>query len=146
MIVRRNIPRILIADDHTLVAEACKKLFSKLITRSSPRLATAAPLSGPLWNCALISLSVDISMPLLNGLDAGQQIKELVPSVKLVYVTMNHDADVAAEAFRRGAFRVPAEDMCGFGTGHRSARGAARQVLSFPDDCQRYGRFSATPD
>jgi DNA-binding NarL/FixJ family response regulator len=46
---------------------------------------------------------VDVSMPLLNGLDAGQQIKELLPSVKLVYLTMNHDADLAAEAFRRGA-------------------------------------------
>jgi DNA-binding NarL/FixJ family response regulator len=42
-------------------------------------------------------------MPLLNGLDAGQQIKELLPGVKLVYLTMNHDADLAAEAFRRGA-------------------------------------------
>lgn len=46
---------------------------------------------------------VDVSMPLLNGLDAGQQIKELIPSIKLVFLTMNHDADLAAEAFRRGA-------------------------------------------
>ena len=42
-------------------------------------------------------------MPLLNGLDAGQQVKEFLPAVKLVYLTMNHDADLAAEAFRRGA-------------------------------------------
>jgi DNA-binding NarL/FixJ family response regulator len=42
-------------------------------------------------------------MPLLNGLDAGQQAKELCPSVKIVFLTMNHDADLAAEAFRRGA-------------------------------------------
>jgi DNA-binding NarL/FixJ family response regulator len=42
-------------------------------------------------------------MPILNGLDAGRQLKEILPNVKLVYLTMNTDADVAAEAFRRGA-------------------------------------------
>ena len=46
---------------------------------------------------------IDIAMPLLNGLDAGAQIKEKVPAVKLVYVTMNTSPEVAAEAFRRGA-------------------------------------------
>jgi len=42
-------------------------------------------------------------MPILNGLDAGQQVKQILPAVKLVYLTMNPDADVAAEAFARGA-------------------------------------------
>ncbi len=42
-------------------------------------------------------------MPVLNGLDAGRQLKELLPAVKLVYLTMNPDVEVAAEAFRRGA-------------------------------------------
>jgi len=46
---------------------------------------------------------LDVDMPILNCLDAGQQIKELLPRVKLVYVTMNEDANLAAEAFRRGA-------------------------------------------
>ena len=46
---------------------------------------------------------LDIAMPLLNGLDAGRQIKQLCPSVKLVFVTMNEDPDLAAEAFRAGA-------------------------------------------
>src|SRR5215467_13361191 len=42
-------------------------------------------------------------LPLLNGLDAGQQIKQMLSSVKLVCLTMNQDADMAADAFRRGA-------------------------------------------
>ena len=46
---------------------------------------------------------LDIAMPVLNGLDAGRQVKKLLPGVKLVYLTMNPDADVAAEAFARGA-------------------------------------------
>lgn len=46
---------------------------------------------------------VDIAMPQLNGLDAAEQIKHLLPSVKLVFLTMSLEAEVAAEAFRRGA-------------------------------------------
>ena len=100
--LRRNLPRILIADDHTLVAEACKKLlesdYEVVATVSDGRaLVRAAVELRPQL------IIVDVAMPLLNGLDAGQQIKELTPAVKLVYLTMNPDADLAAEAFRRGA-------------------------------------------
>jgi DNA-binding NarL/FixJ family response regulator len=42
-------------------------------------------------------------MPLLNGLAAGQQLKALMPRVKLVYVTMNEDPDVATTALDKGA-------------------------------------------
>jgi len=98
----RNLPRILIADDHTLVAEACKKLLE-------PEYEIVATVSdGRALVRAAIALRphliiVDVAMPLLNGLDAGQQVKEFVPAVKLLFLTMNHDADLAAEAFRRGA-------------------------------------------
>jgi DNA-binding NarL/FixJ family response regulator len=100
--MRRNLPRILIADDHTLVAEACRKLleseYEVVATVGDGRalVRAAAELSPHL-------IIVDVAMPLLNGLDAGQQVKEFLPSVKLVYLTMSHDADLAAEAFRRGA-------------------------------------------
>jgi DNA-binding NarL/FixJ family response regulator len=102
MITRRNLPRILIADDHTLVAEACKKLleadYEIVATVSDGRaLVRAAVALKPHL------IIVDVAMPLLNGLDAGQQVKESLPTVKLVFLTMNHDADLAAEAFRRGA-------------------------------------------
>jgi DNA-binding NarL/FixJ family response regulator len=46
---------------------------------------------------------IDIGMPLLNGLDAGHQIKQILRSVKLVFLTVNTDPALAAEAFRRGA-------------------------------------------
>jgi len=46
---------------------------------------------------------MDISMPLLNGLDAGRQLKLQQRSVKLIYVTMNPDPDLAGEALRLGA-------------------------------------------
>lgn len=46
---------------------------------------------------------LDISMPLLNGLDAARALKKMMPQVKLIFLTMNADSDVASEAFRVGA-------------------------------------------
>src|SRR5262249_46740789 len=46
---------------------------------------------------------IDISMPVLNGLDAGRQLKALRRTAKLIYLTMNPDPDLAAEALRMGA-------------------------------------------
>ena len=46
---------------------------------------------------------LDVTMPRLNGLDAGRQLKEKMRSVRLVFLTMNEDPEVAAEAFRIGA-------------------------------------------
>jgi DNA-binding NarL/FixJ family response regulator len=97
-----NRPRILIADDHTLVAELCKKLLETefdvvgIVTDGRTLVQAAAELKPNV-------ILVDIAMPVLNGLDAGQQVKEMLPAVKLLYVTMNPDTEVAAEAFRRGA-------------------------------------------
>ncbi len=94
--------RVLIADDHNLVAELCKQLlendFEVVGTVGDGRalVRAAAELKPDV-------ILVDIAMPVLNGLDAGRQIKRTLPSVKLIYLTMNPDADVAAEAFARGA-------------------------------------------
>jgi DNA-binding NarL/FixJ family response regulator len=97
-----NRSRILIADDHTLVAELCKRLleteFDVIGMVSDGRaLVRAAEQMHP------DVVVIDIAMPILNGLDAGRQLKEILPNVKLVYLTMNTDAEVAAEAFARGA-------------------------------------------
>ncbi len=100
--MHRNVPRIVIADDHTLIAEACKKVlepeYEVVATVGDGRalVRAAAELTPNL-------VIVDVAMPVLNGLDAGQQIKALLPSIKIVFLTVNHDPDLAAEAFRRGA-------------------------------------------
>jgi DNA-binding NarL/FixJ family response regulator len=46
---------------------------------------------------------LDIAMPLMNGLEAARHVKQRLRNVKLVFVTMHEDADLAAEAFRSGA-------------------------------------------
>jgi DNA-binding NarL/FixJ family response regulator len=95
-------PTVIIADDHTLVAQACKKLLEKefdviaIVGDGRALVRKAAELKPD-------AVVVDIHMPLLNGLDAGQQLCKMLPRVKLLYVTMNPDPELAAEAFKRGA-------------------------------------------
>jgi DNA-binding NarL/FixJ family response regulator len=97
-----NRSRVLIADDHTLVAELCKKLleteFDVVGTVSDGHALVRA--AGEFKPDVVV---VDVAMPILNGLDAGQQVKQMLPAVKLIFLTMNPDIEIAAEAFRRGA-------------------------------------------
>jgi DNA-binding NarL/FixJ family response regulator len=100
--VRKPAARILMADDHKLVAEACKSLLEPefevvgIVTDGRSMVQAASILKPDV-------IVVDISMQHLNGLDAGEQVKRTLPSAKLVFLTMNQSTEVAAEAFRRGA-------------------------------------------
>lgn len=97
----RTRSRILIADDHKLVAEACKHLLEPefevigIVSDGRELLQATANLHPDV-------VIVDICMPMLNGLDAGEQLKRANPALKIVYLTMRAVPDVAAEAFRRG--------------------------------------------
>src|SRR5678816_745077 len=95
-------PRVILADDHTLITDAPKNLIEPEIEvvgtfADGQTLLEQAPQLNP--NVIVL----DIGMPTMNGLNAGQRLKLLLPLVKLVYVTMNNDPDVAGEAFRLGA-------------------------------------------
>jgi DNA-binding NarL/FixJ family response regulator len=98
----RNRPQIIIADDHVFVADACRTLlepeYDVVATVGNGRalVRIAADLKPQV-------IIIDIGMPLLNGLDAGCQVKQILRSVKLVFLTTNTDPALAAEAFRRGA-------------------------------------------
>jgi DNA-binding NarL/FixJ family response regulator len=94
--------RIILADDHLFLLDAIKNLLEpefEVVGAFADGLALveAAPELKP----DLIVL--DIGMPLMNGLNAGQRLKQVLPSVKLIYLTMNQDPDLAAEAFLLGA-------------------------------------------
>jgi DNA-binding NarL/FixJ family response regulator len=94
--------RVLIADDHILVAEALQKLISAEfdvvgIVHNGRSLVEAAQTLAP------DLILVDINMPVLNGLHAAERIKRLLPPVKVIYVTVTDDADVVEESLNRGA-------------------------------------------
>ena len=95
-------PRVLLADDHTLLLGA----FEKLLSPECEIVGSVSDGRSLVVEAQRLKPDVvvlDIGMPLLNGLDAGRQIKQLQKSIRLVFVTMNEDSDLAAEAFRAGA-------------------------------------------
>jgi DNA-binding NarL/FixJ family response regulator len=95
-------PRVLLADDHVLLLEACEKMLSPefqipAVFTDGRALLAAAPGLKP------DAIVLDIGMPLLNGLDAGKELKKLIPGVRLIFLTMYPDPDLAREAIRAGA-------------------------------------------
>jgi len=98
----RNRVRVLLADDHSIVAEGLRSLLEREydvigIVRDGRELLVEAPKLKP------DVIVVDIGMPLLNGLDAAEQLKSILPDIRLVFLTMKDDPNLAAAALTLGA-------------------------------------------
>ena len=95
-------PRILMADDHSLILAALRKLVEVecdvvgTVEDGRALVAAAQKLRPDL-------ILLDISMPLLNGLDAARQLTKLVPESKVIILTMHASPTYATEAFQAGA-------------------------------------------
>jgi len=94
--------RILLADDHALVAAGLAKLLDQdfellAITGDGRELVAEAERTHP------DVVVLDISMPNLNGLEAAARLHKTAPGIKIVFVTVHSDLAYAAAAFRAGA-------------------------------------------
>lgn len=95
-------PRIVVADDHALVAAGIKSMLETrfdvvAVVEDGWALVRAAAEHRP--DIVLL----DISMPELNGIDAARQIRQILPKTKVIFVTMYVDPTFVQEAFRAGA-------------------------------------------
>lgn len=95
-------PRVLLADDHLMLVDALKKILEpdcEVVGSVGDGLALlkAADRLRP------DIIILDIAMPLLNGLDAGRQLKHDIAGLKLIFLTMNEDPYLVGEALRAGA-------------------------------------------
>ncbi|HTM18420.1 MAG TPA: response regulator transcription factor [Terracidiphilus sp.] len=95
-------PRVLLADDHTLVLEGLRKILEPecevvgAVEDGRSLLVTAKQLQPDI-------ILLDISMPLLNGVEAARRLRAAAPDAKVIFVTMHADATYVAGAFRAGA-------------------------------------------
>src|SRR5262249_9006468 len=93
---------ILLADDHALLTEALARLLE-------PRFEIVGTVAD---GHALVSRArelqpdvvlIDIAMPVLDGIEAGRQLREALPGCKLIFLTTAQDPELAAEVMRIGA-------------------------------------------
>lgn len=97
-----NRPRILVVDEHTVMADLCRKLLETefdvvvIVSNGHAKARSASELK-PDVNV------IDIAKPVLNGLDRARQIKATMPADKLLFLTTNSDMELDAEGIRRGA-------------------------------------------
>ena len=94
--------RVVIAEDNTLMAEGLRKLLecefeSVTAVGNGRELLDTVAVSKP--DVAL----VDISMPLLNGIEATRRLRKISPGTKVIIVTAHTDPQYVVEAFRAGA-------------------------------------------
>jgi DNA-binding NarL/FixJ family response regulator len=95
-------PRLLIADDHKIFAEGLKRLLKEdfdiagVVADGRELVAAAEKLRPDV-------IVADISMPMLNGIEAVRQIKKAHPQIKVVFLTMHPDVGYAVSAFKAGA-------------------------------------------
>jgi len=95
-------PRVLLADDHRLFLDAFRNYLAPTCevvgaVGDGRALLDAAPALKP------DVVVIDVGMPRLNGLEAGRRLKEIMPLVNLIYLTMNEDPDLVVQAMRGGA-------------------------------------------
>ena len=94
-------PNLLIADDHAIFIEVLKGFLEKsydvigAVTDGRSLVTEAIRLNPDI-------IIVDIGMPLLNGMDAARRIREELPNVRLVFLTMQENAHLAAAALELG--------------------------------------------
>jgi DNA-binding NarL/FixJ family response regulator len=95
-------PRVLLADDHRIVAEGLKRLLEDdfelvgIVEDGAALVAAAQKLQPDV-------IVADIAMPHLNGLDALARLKKADPDVKVVFLTMHQDPAYARRALEAGA-------------------------------------------
>jgi DNA-binding NarL/FixJ family response regulator len=123
--------RVMIADDHTLVVEGLKRILESefdlvgSVENGRDALFMATELKPDV-------VLLDISMPLLNGIDAARHILKAVPGTKIVFVTMHADPDYVAEAFRSGV------------SGYLLKRSASSELVNAINEVMK-GRYYVTP-
>jgi DNA-binding NarL/FixJ family response regulator len=95
-------PRIVIADDHQILAEGLRGLLEPEfevvgVVADGRELVAAAKKHGP------DVIVADVTMPSLNGIDAAVQLRDVGVKAKVVFLTMHRDVSYARRAMEAGA-------------------------------------------
>jgi DNA-binding NarL/FixJ family response regulator len=124
--------RILLADDHAIMADGLRSL---LIEHNQDVVGAVSDGRALVDQAVALKpdlVIVDINMPLLNGLDAAAKLNELLPKVKIIFLTMKNDANLASAVLSLGA------------VGYVLKHSAASELLTAIEEVMR-GKAYITP-
>jgi len=148
-------PRLLLADDHTLVVEGFRKLLE-------PEFEVAGVVSdGRALVDAGLELKPDIAildlgLPVMSGMEAGRELKRLLPLTKLIVLTVNEDVEIARMTLRQWASAYLVKKSAGLelikavhevlkGRSYVTPRFAERLIEGFIRDPSPHGPKELTP-
>jgi DNA-binding NarL/FixJ family response regulator len=123
-------PRLLLADDHLLVLDGYRKLLEPqfeivgMVSDGRELLRVAPPLQPEV-------ILLDIGMPTLNGIDAGKQLKRILPDTRIILLTVNADYELAVDALR------------GWASGYFLKTSTGTELLRAISEVLRGGKFMA---
>jgi DNA-binding NarL/FixJ family response regulator len=126
-----NRPRVLLADDHTMILAGLTSLLESdfdlvgTVTDGRALIDAAVRLKPDI-------IMMDISMPLLNGIEAARQLRKSAPQSKIIFLTMHGDIAYVREAFQAGA------------SGYLIKRSAASELVTAIHEVLK-GRTYVTP-
>lgn len=121
-------PQLMLAEDHTMVAEALVRLLTdrydvvRIVSDGMALVKEAAELKPQV-------VILDLGLPLLNGMEAGRQLKKLLPRTKIIVLTMNEDVDLAKEALRHWA------------SGYLLKKSAGSELVKAVDEVLHHGKY-----
>jgi DNA-binding NarL/FixJ family response regulator len=132
--------RVLLADDHTIVAQGLRLLLEDdfelvgIVGDGRSMVDAAQKLSPDV-------IVADISMPVLSGLDAARQLKEIGSTAKVIFLTMHMDLQLVAEAFRAGASGYLVKSSAGeelIAAIHKVVKGGIATSAVLSGGCQEF--------
>jgi DNA-binding NarL/FixJ family response regulator len=95
-------PRIILADDHPAVVKAITALLKPHFEIVGNAADGATLVSEVLRLCPDV-IVVDITMPVLSGIDAARQLREFAPSAKIVFLTVHPEQQFLEACMAQGA-------------------------------------------
>lgn len=105
---------VLLADDHIMVRDGLRYILEaagdiQIIALASNGKEAVALASA---NCPNIAV-IDISMPVMDGIEAARQILKVCPHTRIVMLSMYHTGEYVQRALKAGAFGYVLKDGAG---------------------------------
>jgi DNA-binding NarL/FixJ family response regulator len=137
-------PTVLLADDHAIVLDGLRRLLEPefdligAVGDGRALLEDAARLNPDV-------VVADISMPLLNGIEAVRRLKKTSPSCKVVILSMHGEVEIAAEALRAGASAYVLKHSAAETLSHAIRKALDGQTFVSPRMARNLGVFMEVP-